>query len=163
MTRHLLIARAMLALGLALSLPAPAPAGIAESAKCQKSIAKEGSRFAMRVLRSTLRCTNGIAECQIQCDLGAFGPPCETSPPPCCDPDDTGSNATFAECMAEANDDCTSEELKRVKYEESKQSHIIASCTPLTQEELCGAQAEGLNFATLTRAAWRSIRATPAT
>jgi hypothetical protein len=147
MTRYLRIGPAVLAL--ALLVPASARAGIAESAKCQKSIAKEGSRFALRVLRSTLRCTDGISECQIQCELGAYGPSCETSPPPCCDPDDTSSNSTFAACMAEADEDCANEAQKRIAYETSKQSHIIAACTPLTPEELCGAQALGLNFATL--------------
>lgn len=136
-------------LAVALLAPAPASAGIAEQAKCQKSIAKEGAKYALRVLRSTLRCTDGISECQIQCELGAYGPSCETSPPPCCDPDDLGSNATFADCMAEADEDCASEALKRVNYESSKQSHIVAACTPLTQDELCGSQVDGLNFATL--------------
>jgi hypothetical protein len=136
-------------LALALLAPAPAPAGLVESAKCQRAIAREGSKFALRVLRSNLKCTNGIAECQIQCELGAYGPPCETNPPPCCDPDDPGSNATFGDCMAEAEEDCDQEAAKRITYETNKQARIITACTPLTQEELCGAQAQGLNFATL--------------
>jgi hypothetical protein len=147
MTRYLRIVPFVLALGLL--APASGHAGLAESVKCQKSIAKEGARFALRVLRSNLRCTEGVSDCQIQCDLGVYGPPCETSPPPCCDPDDPSSNSTFAACMAEADEDCNKEAEKRIKYETSKVSHIIAACTPLTQEELCGAQAVGLNFAQL--------------
>ncbi|HJQ85280.1 MAG TPA: hypothetical protein VKA21_14440 [Candidatus Binatia bacterium] len=128
---------------------APAFAGVEEIAKCQKVFAREGAKFAMRVLRSNLRCTNEIVECQLQCELGEFGPPCESFPPPCCDPDDTGSSQAFADCMNAAQGVCDVEAAKRELYEIGKVDRITTACLPLSQDELCGAQAEGLNFATL--------------
>jgi len=98
--------RAFLLAPLVLALAVPARAELADVAKCQKGFAREGAKFALRVLRSNLRCTDGISECQIECELGQFGASCETSPPPCCDPDDTGSNAEFADCMDSAQADC---------------------------------------------------------
>lgn len=134
---------------LVVALAAPAAADLATLAKCQKTFAKEGAKFALRVLRSNLRCTDGISECQIECELGQFGPPCDSAPPPCCDPDDTGSNAAFAACMAAAQVTCDEEAAKRALYEAQKQDRITSACEALGQDELCGAQSEGLNFATL--------------
>jgi hypothetical protein len=132
-----------------LVMAVPVRADIQTLAKCQKSIAREGAKYAMRVIKSTLECTEAIANCQVQCELGVFGPPCDTNPPPCCDPDDPGSNPAFGACMSEADTECDVEAAKRAKYEVSKQDHITTACLALTQEELCGSQAVGLNFATL--------------
>jgi hypothetical protein len=126
-----------------------AGADIAALAKCQKVFAREGSTFALRVIRSNLKCADGISDCQIQCEEGVFGPPCDSNPPPCCDPDDTGSNPEFADCMTKAQGVCDAEVLKRAQYEINKQDRIKTACTVLTPDELCGAQTEGLNFATL--------------
>jgi hypothetical protein len=124
-----------------------AAADITSVARCQKKIATAGADYAKRVIVTTLKCTEEIAECQVQCDEGVFGPSCETNPPPCCDSDDRGSNATFDACMTEADDFCAGQESKIAKYEETKQNKIVASCSELTQEELCGATGNGLNFA----------------
>ena len=131
------------------AMPPAALAGIVEVAKCQKTIAREGARFAQRVIKSSLKCTQEVVDCQLQCENGVFGPPCETNPPPCCDPDDTGSNATFAACMTAANAVCQAETARRATYEAAKVDHMISACVQLTQDELCGAQALGLNFATM--------------
>ena len=120
--------RSFLLVPLVLALAAPAYAELADVAKCQKGFAREGAKFALRVLRSNLRCTDGISECQIECELGQFGPSCDNSPPPCCDPDDTGSNAAFADCMNSAQADCDVEASKRAIYEFSKQDHIKTAC-----------------------------------
>src|SRR5690242_7625920 len=98
--------RSFLLVPLVLALAVPARAELADVAKCQKGFAREGAKFALKVLRSNLRCTDGISECQIECELGQFGPSCDNSPPPCCDPDDTGSNAEFANCMNSAQATC---------------------------------------------------------
>src|SRR5689334_6788779 len=103
-----------------LVLAAPARADLITIAKCQKAFAREGAKFALKVLRSNLRCTDGISECQIECELGQFGPSCDNSPPPCCDSDDTGSNAEFANCMNSAHADCDVESSKRAIYEFSR-------------------------------------------
>lgn len=132
-----------------LALAAPVRADLATLAKCQKTFAKEGAKFALRVLKSNLKCTDEISECQLGCELGQFGPSCDESPPPCCDPDDTGSNAGFAACMSAAQETCDSESARRTIYESSKQERITSACETLTQDELCGAQSEGLNFAML--------------
>jgi len=141
--------RSFLLVPLVLALAWPVRAELADVAKCQKGFAREGAKFALRVLRSNLRCTDGISECQIECELGQFGPSCDNSPPPCCDSDDTGSNAEFANCMNSAQADCDVEASKRAIYEFSKQDHIKTACANVSQDELCGAQSEGLNFATL--------------
>src|SRR5581483_4431914 len=143
---------AVLAFPLAFAL---APAAHAEEtlaqvqaiARCQKAIAREGAKYAQRIIKSTLKCTEETNECQVQCELGVFGPFCDTDPGPgCCDPDDPGSNPTFGACMADAQLTCDREAAKRVNYETQKQSAIIAACSALTTDELCGAQTVGLNF-----------------
>jgi hypothetical protein len=126
--------------------PAVSRADINALAKCQKVIAREGAKFAERVIRSTLRCSEGLIDCQAECDAGFFGPPCDQFPPPCCDSDDPNSNAGFAQCMAEAKTVCDGETLKQVTYETNKQEHITNACTAVSQDELCGSQMQGLNF-----------------
>lgn len=129
------------------ALASPAAADITSVARCQKKIATAGADYAKRVIVTTLKCTEAIAKCQVQCDLGAFGPSCDDSAPPCCDSDDRASNATFAACMADTDEYCADQEGKIDGYEETKQNKIIAACAELTQEELCGATGNGLNFA----------------
>jgi hypothetical protein len=129
------------------ALTSSAAADITSVARCQKKIATAGADYAKRVIVTTLKCTEEIAECQVQCDQGVFGPSCDTSPPPCCDSDDRGSNATFAACMTKADEYCAKQETKIDGYEETKQNKIVAACSALTQDELCGATGNGLNFA----------------
>ncbi len=132
---------------LLIALATPAAADITSVARCQKKIATAGADYAKRVIVTTLKCTEEVAECQVQCDEGVFGPSCDTSPPPCCDSDDRGSNATFDACMTEADEYCAAQDAKIATYEETKQNKIVASCSDLTQDELCGATGNGLNFA----------------
>ena len=137
---------------LALSAPALAQGdleAIRAIARCQKAIGREGAKYAQRVVKSNLRCTEEIADCQVQCELGAFGPSCETAPPPCCDSDDPSSNQGFAACMASAQSVCDSEASKRAVFETNKQGNITAACNDLTLDQLCGASTPGLNFITL--------------
>ncbi len=142
------IARAVVAgAALLFAFATPAAADITSVARCQKKIATAGADFAKRVIVTTLKCTEEVAECQVQCEEGVFGPSCEDNPPPCCDPDDRGSNSTFDACMDEADEYCADQEAKIALYETTKQNKIVASCTELTQEELCGATGNGLNFA----------------
>jgi hypothetical protein len=124
-------------------------ADIDEIARCQRRFAKEGAKFAQRVIRATLDCSLAVSECQVQCDAGVFGPPCDSNPPPCCDPDDRTSNASFDACMAGADSKCAVSNDKIGIYEAQKVKNITNACFELTTEELCGAQAEGLGFATL--------------
>jgi hypothetical protein len=132
---------------LAALAPAPAAADIQAVAKCQKAFAREGSKFAQRVIKSTLVCTQEISECIIQCEEGVFGPPCDPTPQPgCCDPDDPGSNATFNSCMISAQAVCDIQTAKIDLYETKKVTAITNSCVALTQDELCGASTPGLNF-----------------
>ena len=44
-------------------------------ARCQRRFAKEGAKYAQRVIRAELDCTLAVSECQIECDTGVFGPP----------------------------------------------------------------------------------------
>jgi hypothetical protein len=142
------IARAVVAgAALLLAFAVPAAADITSVARCQKKIATAGADYAKRVIVTTLKCTEEVAECQAQCDAGVFGPSCDDSGPPCCDSDDRASNQTFASCMTDADAYCAGQDVKIAKYEETKQNKIIASCAALTQEELCGATGNGLNFA----------------
>ena len=95
------------ALAVLLTIPAGGEAGIEQIARCQRKIAAEGAKFALRTIRSTLRCTNAVTECQVQCEQGVFGPPCDPTPQPgCCDPDDPESNVTFGACMDDAQTTC---------------------------------------------------------
>ncbi len=142
-----IVARVFVAGALSLALVSSAAADITSVSKCQKKIATAGADFAKRVIVTTLKCTEEVAECQVQCDEGVFGPSCEDNPPPCCDSDDRGSNATFEACMADADEYCASQEAKIAGYEETKQNKIYTSCSDLTQDELCGATGNGLNFA----------------
>jgi hypothetical protein len=142
------IARAVVAGSvLVLALTAPAAADITSVARCQKKIATAGADYAKRVIVTTLKCTEKVADCQVQCEQGVFGPSCEENPPPCCDPDDRNSNATFDECMSDADQYCADQEEKINGYETTKQNKIFTSCSELTQDELCGATGNGLNFA----------------
>jgi hypothetical protein len=118
-------------------------------AHCQKQFASAGAKFAEKVIRATLKCTDAVVECQVQCDAGVFGPSCDTSPPPCCDSDDPSSNQAFGDCMADANAECDDQNAKIALYETQKQTKITNACSALTTDELCGANDDGLNFATL--------------
>jgi hypothetical protein len=116
---------------------------------CQKQFASAGAKFAEKVIRATLKCTVAVVECQVQCDAGVFGPSCDNSPPPCCDSDDPSSNQAFGDCMADADAECDEQNAKIALYETQKQTKITNACSALTNEELCGANDDGLNFATL--------------
>lgn len=142
--------RATVIVVLALIAPGAASAGLAELAKCQKGIAGQGATFAKRTITATLKCTQAIADCQIQCELGVFGPVCGSPPvPPCCDVDDRNSIAGYTNCMNAADATCATQTQKIVDFEVRKQDKIAQSCILVTQEELCGTQAVGLNFDTL--------------
>ncbi len=149
LTRAALAALVSVMLAASASADVSDPAAIARIAGCQKKIASAGARFAQQVIRDTLKCTNEVAKCQVQCELGAFGPPCDTNPPPCCDSDDPDSTQGFHDCMAAADETCSEMDTKIVQQEAVKQSKITAGCSALTQDELCGAQGNGLNFASL--------------
>jgi hypothetical protein len=142
-------AAAILLAAVPVSADVPNIEAISRIARCQKKIASAGAKFAQQVIRNTLKCTNEVAECQIQCDLGVFGPPCDTNPPPCCDPDDPNSMFGFQQCMAAADELCGQMDAKITTQEIIKQGKISTGCSALTQDELCGAQGNGLNFATL--------------
>lgn len=122
---------------------------VQQVARCQRSIAAAGAKFAMKNIRAVLKCTNGVADCQIQCDYGVFGPSCNDGPPPCCDSDDPGSNSAFGACMAKADEVCIDQDEAIANYELTKQSKITNSCSSLSTEQLCGANGEGLNFGLL--------------
>jgi hypothetical protein len=124
-------------------------ADIDDIARCQRRFAKEGAKFAQKVIRATLDCSLAVSECQVQCDAGVFGPPCDSNPPPCCDSDDRNSNVTFDACMIDADAKCATSNLKIGIYEANKVKNITSSCIVLTPDELCGAQNNGLGFATL--------------
>lgn len=150
MARHEARSFALPALALVLALATAAGAGINEIARCQRRIAGEGARYALRVIRSNLKCTNEITECQIQCELGVFGPPCGEPPEPgCCDVDNPSSNTTYQACMDAADAFCADQAEKRESWEEKKLAAIISACSSVSTEELCGAVTPGLNFETL--------------
>jgi len=130
-------------------LTAAAQTDIKPLLKCQKQIAKAGARYANTVIKRTLRCTNEIVECQINCDNGVYGPVCGNNPPPCCDSDDRFSNEAFGACMDDADARCLREEAKITDAEIAKRARITRSCEVLTEEELCGAETPGLNFVAL--------------
>lgn len=143
---------ATVAVGLvfALAISASAAADIKDVMRCQKKFARAGANFAGRTIKATLRCTNAISLCQIQCEQGVFGPACGVNPPPCCDPDDPNSNETFGFCMMKAAATCDKMTAKIAAYEFNKQSTIFNACIDLTTEELCGAEMPGLNYAILS-------------
>ena len=147
--RHTLRSALLLGLATATLASAQVVADIDDIAKCQRRFAKEGAKFAQRVIRATLDCSLAISECQVQCDAGVFGPPCDSNPPPCCDSDDRSSNASFDACMSGADSKCAVSNSKIDIYEQQKVKNITSACVDLTPEELCGAQADGLGFATL--------------
>jgi hypothetical protein len=132
-----------------LAAPPPDSATLMNEARCQRRIASQGARFAQRVVKANLKCATAVADCQIQCEAGVYGPSCDTNPPPCCDPDDPSSSQGFGDCMTTAQDTCDQQTTNIARWEIDKQTSITTACAPLTQEELCGANAEGLNFATL--------------
>ena len=139
----------LVVLAAASTADAQAVADIATIAKCQKRFAREGAHYAQRVIKAELDCTLAVADCQVQCDDGVFGPPCDSNPPPCCDPDDPTSNASFQACMTDADAVCSAQDAKIAAFETQKVEHITSACSTLTTDQLCGAQAEGLSFATL--------------
>lgn len=139
---------------LLLSLPFPgtasANADLRSLLACQKAIARAGARFAYTVVTRTLKCTNATVECQVNCENGVYGPVCGPNPPPCCDPDDPGSNPSFQECMDEAEELCDDESAKIDVGELRKRARIEGACQTLSTEQLCGtASTPGLNFAAL--------------
>jgi hypothetical protein len=143
----------VLTLFLVLSTAAPRAAvadEVGDLVDCQKTIARAGARFAFITVQRTLKCTNELSECQVKCESGVYGPSCDTSPPPCCDPDDPESNPQFAACMAAANETCDRENVKIAAAEAAKQTRIINACNVLTEEQLCGSNLAGLNFDALT-------------
>lgn len=125
-------------------LAAPVAAGatteINKIAGCQKKLASAGANFARQVITANLKCTQKIGICQVQCEQGVFG---------ACDPDDRSSNASFDACMVQADEECARQNTNIARYETLKQQHIITGCDDLTQDELCGASTEGLNFVVL--------------
>jgi hypothetical protein len=140
----------VLALAIGVSAgPPPDSSTLMHEAQCQRRIASQGARFAQRVVKANLRCATAVADCQIQCEEGVYGPSCDTSPPPCCDPNDPSSNQGFGDCMTAAQETCDEQTANIARWESEKQASITSACADLTQDELCGANAEGLNFATL--------------
>ena len=117
---------------------------------CQKAIGRAGARFAFVTVQKTLHCTNELVECQVKCETGLFGPSCDNSPPPCCDPDDRNSNGQFAACMTAADETCAKDTIKVDAAEAIKQARITSACETLTLEQLCGTDAAGLNYDVLT-------------
>ncbi len=136
---------ALLALGFS-SIPRVVFADIMQVSHCQKKIARAGAHFAVRVINATLEYANAISSCQIPCEQGVFGPPCDPNPPPCCEPADPQSNQAFGQCMAEADELCAKQAEKIDRYELDKQTDIAAVCDDLSEEELCGAEQPGLHF-----------------
>lgn len=116
-------------------------ADLKELIKCQNRIAKSGAKFASTVISKTLKCTNEVVECQINCENGVYGEPC--------DPDDRNSNAEFGECMDDADETCATQQEKIDTAEFKKRVKIVAACSPLSEEQLCGANTPGLNFESL--------------
>jgi hypothetical protein len=121
--------------------PLDARADLTDVLRCQRRIAGAGAAFARTTISAAVNCAAATAECQIQCEQGVFGLPC--------DPDDTGSNAGFAACMAEAEDYCNQQAVKVDNAEFRKRNRIILACADLTLDELCGGETPGLNFAAL--------------
>jgi hypothetical protein len=116
-------------------------ADVGQMFRCQKRIAGAGVTFARTALRATLKCTNEITRCQILCEQGLLGPNC--------DPDDPDSTAAYRDCLDDADVICQQQTIRIGRAEVRKRDRIIAACSPLTVEQLCGTATEGLNFATL--------------
>lgn len=109
--------------------------------KCQKKIAVAGAKYASTVVSKTLKCTNEIVECQINCENGVYGTPC--------DPDDRNSNTEFGECMDDADETCAKQQERIDAAEIKKRLKITVACGGLSTEQLCGANTPGLNFEAL--------------
>src|SRR5262245_61855510 len=141
---------AALALALVLPVPTVAATDLHLLAACQKKIAGQGARFAQRVIKANLKCAEETVDCQVQCEEGVFGQPCDDQHTTnCCDPDDPNSNTAFKSCMDGAQAVCDQQNANVASFESQKKAAIIATCSKLTDEELCGSQTEGLNFLTL--------------
>lgn len=125
-----------------ISTPASGNADLKEVLKCQVRIAKAGAKFANTVISKTLKCTNEIVECQINCENGVYGSPC--------DPDDRNSNTAFGECMDDADETCAKQTEKIDLGEIKKRLKITLACGDLSNEQLCGANTPGLNFEALS-------------
>jgi hypothetical protein len=125
----------------AIALPGQARADVEQMFRCQKRIAGAGVSFARAALRATLKCTNAITRCQIQCEQGLLGPGC--------DPDDPDSTPGYRACLDAAQITCDRQEVQISRAEARKRARIIAACSSLTVAELCGTDTQGLNFATL--------------
>ena len=148
MSRHVLPLGLVIAL--VLCVFRTASADITDVVRCQNKIAHAGATFAKRSVKLALKCFTAIADCQIQCEQGVFGPPCEEPPEPgCCDPDDPNSNSAYSNCLDDAEETCDEQNARIADQEIRKQQKIIAACDDLTPEEMCGSQATGLNFETL--------------
>ncbi len=129
---------------------ARADAELQKLLRCQKTIARAGARYAFTVVTRTLKCTNAVVACQVDCDNGVFGPSCATNPPPCCDSDDPSSNQQFQSCMDDANATCAQEQSRIDLAEARKRKKIENACETLSIDQLCGtADTPGLNFDTL--------------
>ncbi len=137
-----LVATILLASGLLASSAAAQNADLKEVLKCQTKIAKSGAKYASTVISKTLKCTNEVVECQINCENGVYGTPC--------DPDDRNSNAAFGECMDEADETCAKQQEKIDAAEIKKRLKITVACGNLSNDQLCGANTPGLNFEALS-------------
>jgi hypothetical protein len=147
--RETAVIAALLAVACAASQSSADPLDVNKLLICQRQLAIQGARFARTVIKNSLKCTNEIVECQINCDEGVYGPSCHTSPPPCCDSDDPESNAEFGECMTDAEANCVKLEEKTDAAEVRKGTNITGACDELSVDQLCGAATPGLNFAAL--------------
>jgi hypothetical protein len=143
---------ALAALGLVLALVVSTPSEalvIKEVAHCQARFARAGARFAFRVIKANLKCSIPVSQCQIECEEGVFGPPCDSNPPPCCDPDDVSSNGGFERCMDKAQSICDKQAAKIAIFENLKKTTMLTACFELSDEEVCGGETPGLNYAIL--------------
>ena len=123
---------------LALVAPALARADFQQLARCQSKIAGAGVAYARTALRATLKCTNKVNSCRIQCEQGLFGPDC--------DPDDPDSAPAYRTCLDRADAVCQSQAVRIARAEVRKRTRIIGACDDVTVDELCGADTQGLYF-----------------
>jgi hypothetical protein len=150
MLRRSPLAGVLLLFVTALAFPQDAGAlAVQEVAKCQKKFASAGAQFASRLINFTLKCATPVAQCQIECEEGLFGPSCDGNPPPCCDVDDPMSTPGYGQCLDEAQVICDRMTDKIADAEVIKQIKVINACKGLTIDELCGAETPGLGFAIL--------------